>query len=355
MQTNIANQTYLLALSREELRSFAESIGEPTYRADQLFKGIYAQRMTDFSSLTTISKNLRAELDQQTILRSFNLQKKTRSTSDNTTKFLWKLSDGMSIESVIIYEADRTTFCISSQVGCALDCKFCATGKMGFLRNLNSGEIIEQVLQMSAVIERLPTNIVFMGMGEPLLNLRQVVKAADVLSDTGGLSIPRKKITISTSGVLPGIRKLADSDSPYSLAISLNAVFEEERREIMPISYQYPLQDLMQTIEYYVKQTGKRVTFEYILIAGKNDRKQDADQIIKLTARIPCKINLIPCNSDDPEFPPPDKETVRWFNEYLAANRRTATVRMRKGWEIQAACGQLYAAVDGRQGKRVTF
>lgn len=225
---------------------------------------------------------------------------------------------------------------------------------MGFLRNLTAGEIVEQVMRMKALSEGLPTNIVFMGMGEPMLNLRNVHKACYIISDPEGLTFSRKRITISTSGVVPGIKKMADEDSPFSLAISLNAVFDDKRKEIMPISVQYPLKELSNALSYYVKKTKKRITFEYILIAGKNDTPEDADRLLKFTARFPCKINLIPCNSEDPEYPPPTKEQVKWFNEYINQNQRTATTRMRKGWEIQAACGQLYAKSGGKKGTKIS-
>ena len=354
MQSNINEGTFLLSFSREDLNEYIIHIGLEKFRAEQIFRGIYVQNITHFDQLTTLAKSLRVTLDQKTLLRTFSLIKTTRSEKDNTTKFLWRLQDGLSIESVIIYEGKRVTFCVSSQVGCALDCKFCSTGKMGFLRNLTAGEIVEQVLRMKELAASPPTNIVFMGMGEPMLNYKQVHKASYIISDPEGLTFSRKKITVSTSGVVPGIRRMADEKSPFSLAVSLNAVFEEKRREIMPVSGQYPLKDLSAAIEYYVKKLRRRVTFEYILIGGINDSRADADRLLKFTAPFPCKINLIPCNSQDPHYPPPDRAHVKWFNEYLNQNQRTATTRMRKGWEIQAACGQLYASTGAREGSKIT-
>jgi len=258
------------------------------------------------------------------------------------------------IESVIIYEGKRVTFCISSQVGCALDCKFCSTGKMGFLRNLSAGEIVEQVILMKESAILPVTNIVYMGMGEPLLNKKNVLKAAYILSDPEGLAFSRKKITISTSGVAPAILDLASADIPFSLAVSLNAVFEQKRKQIMPVSLNYPLEILMQNIKYYVKKTGKRVTFEYILISDLNDTREDADQLIRLTTGIPCKINLIPCNATDPDYPPSSPDKAKWFADYLHSRGRTATLRLRKGWEIKAACGQLYAKSETQIGRKIS-
>jgi len=354
MQFNNHSKINILDYSRAELIDYVNLLGLEKYRADQLFRGLYQQNISSFTDLTTISKQLQKKLESLMTPRTFVLQKTTKSPHDQTTKFLWRLVDGLLIESVIIYEQKRITFCISSQVGCALDCQFCATGKMGFIRNLSTGEIVEQVLRMKSLAGGLPTNIVFMGMGEPLLNLKSVLKACYLLSDPEGLAFARKKITISTSGIAPGIRKLADLNAPFSLAISLNAVFEVKRRRLMPISARYPLEELAGAIEYYIKKLRRRVSFEYILIAGVNDTKADADKLLKFAARFPCKINLIPCNSVDPEYPPSKPDRVCWFNEYINQKQKTATTRMRKGWEIQAACGQLYAQNVNYSGVKIT-
>lgn len=354
MQTNNPAKTFLLDLSREEMYQFVLDLGLETFRADQIYRGLYVQLLSDITQLTTLAKPIRDQLREHTILRSLTLEKTTSSQNDDTTKFLWKLSDGLMIESVIIYEGKRVTFCISSQVGCALDCKFCSTGKMGFLRNLSAGEIVEQVILMKKKAILPVTNIVYMGMGEPLLNKKNVLKAAYILSDPEGLAFSRKKITISTSGIAPAILDLAKSDIPFSLAISLNAVFEQKRKQIMPVSVNYPLDVLIQNIKYYVKKTGKRVTFEYILISGFNDTRKDADQLIRVTTGIACKINLIPCNATDPDYPPSSPEKARWFADYLHSRGRTATLRIRKGWEIRAACGQLYAKNETLTGRKIT-
>lgn len=346
---------YLLNYSRDELEEFTLSLGLQKYRSDQIFKGIYNHLYSDFSHLTTLSKNDRNLLAEKAHLRQFTLIKKTKSEKDDTTKFLWQLADGKKIESVIIYEGKRVTFCLSTQVGCALDCKFCATGKMGFLRNLTAGEIVEQVLLMKELSKNPPTNIVYMGMGEPLLNLNNVLKASDIISDSDGLAFSRKKITLSTSGIIPGIKRLIELDSPYSLAISLNSVIEKSRQKLMPISKKYPIAELMEAIKKYVKKTKKRITFEYILIQNINDSKKDADVLLKLTHGLPCKINIIPCNSSDPEFQPPSEKKVKWFSDYIHDNHRTSTIRLRKGWEIQAACGQLYHNHEEEVGKKIAI
>lgn len=354
MQTNNPPKKYLLDLSREEMHQFVQDIGLDSFRADQIYRGLYVQLLSDINKLTTLAKPIRNQLQSQTALRSLTLEKTISSPHDKTAKFLWALHDGLKIESVIIYEGKRVTFCISSQVGCALDCKFCSTGKMGFLRNLSPGEIVEQVILMKEKAVQPVTNIVYMGMGEPLLNKKSVLKAAYIISDPEGLAFSRKKITISTSGIAPAILDLADSDVPFPLAISLNAVFEEKRKQIMPVSVNYPLDILIKNIKYYVSKTGKQITFEYILIDKRNDTKEDADQLIKLTAGIPCKINLIPCNSTDPEYLPSSPEKAKWFTDYLHSRGRIATLRMRKGWDIRAACGQLYAKNETKVGRKIS-
>ncbi len=291
-----------------------------------------------------MTKSCRNQLDEKFTIHNIREITSIQSKIDGTTKFLWELSDKNRIESVIIYEGKRVTFCISSQVGCALDCKFCATAKMGIIRNLIPGEIIEQVLRMKEKSNFPPTNIVFMGMGEPMLNYGAVMQAADILSDPEGLCFNRKKITISTSGIIKNIYRMADESRPYSLAISLNSVDQETRKKIMPVSRKYPIDKLIEAAKYYTEKTGKRVTFEYVLIKNINSTLQDAKKLIELIRSIPCKINVIPCNSDDPDYQPPAWEEVEQFDRYVNKSNRTITIRNRKGWEIKAACGQLFSA-----------
>lgn len=334
----------VLDLSPRQIEAYFKEIGEPKFRSAQLWKGIYSAAYTDFSQFTVFTKALRQKLAARFSLRTFTLLDTTTSPVDETVKFLWQMPDGYKIESVIIYEGKRVTFCISSQVGCPLDCKFCATGKMGLLRNLTHAEIVEQVMQMKARSKYPPTNIVFMGMGEPMLNYDAVMQAADILSEPEGLAFSRKKITLSTSGIVDGIKRMADEDRPYSLAISLNAPNQETREAVMPIARKYRLQELMQTVRRYTAKTKKRVTFEYVLMDGINTSDADARALIELTRGIPCRINIIPCNSDDPLYQPPSDTVIQHFDRLVNKNQRTITVRNRKGWEIQAACGQLYAA-----------
>ncbi len=334
----------ILDTSFEELQSYFKEIGERKFRAQQVYQGIFQKGFETFDAFTNLPKTLRSKLAQEFTLRSFKELDRIVSPRDGTTKLLWQLPDGMKIESVIIYEGKRVTFCISSQVGCALDCKFCATGKMGWLRDLTTGEIIEQVLQMKKIALRPPTNIVFMGMGEPMLNYERVIRAAEVLADEAGLNFSRKKITISTSGVIPGILRMAEENRPFKLAISLNAADQQKRERVMPIAKKYPLKDLMEAARTYYDRTKKRITFEYVLIAGFNDSPTDARNLLQLTRRVPCKINIIPVNSQDSDFPAPTPEAVTQFEKAVQNGVYAVTVRNRKGWDIRAACGMLYAS-----------
>ncbi len=344
----------LLNYSKNEIPMLFESFGEPAYRAEQLFIGIYAHSYSDFPSFSNLPKSLINTLTKQFELRSFKLIREWESEEDQTTKFLWQLKDGMKIESVIIYEGQRVTFCISSQVGCPLDCKFCETGKMGLLRNLTQAEIVEQVVLMKERSKFKPTNIVFMGMGEPLLNYDAVMQAADIFSDSQGLGFSRRRISISTAGIPPRIYQMADEDRPYSLAVSINAPTQEIRKKIMPISKKYTLNQLMHSIRYYNNVTGKQVTFEYVMIKGVNVSENHARQFITLIKKIPGKINAIACNSDDTVYKAPSEEEIKNFENILLDAKQPINIRSRKGSEIQAACGQLYAANE-EQGIKMVY
>ncbi len=345
----------ILDLDVNELETYFKELGEPKFRVKQVYQGLYQHGYERFDDFTNLSKKLRQQLAQDFTLRSFKELERIASPLDGTTKFLWQLADGLKIESVIIYEKKRVTFCISSQVGCALDCKFCATGKMGWLRNLSVGEIVEQVLQMKKQATRPPTNIVFMGMGEPMLNYDAVLRAAEILADENGLQFSRKKITISTSGIIPGIKRLADEERPFRLAISLNAADQDKRAQVMPIAKKYPLPQLLEAAQYYYQKTRKRITFEYVLIAGFNDSLHDAKNLVKISRKVPCKINVIPVNSIDEQYPAPDPEAVARFEEAIQESVYAVTIRNRKGWDIKAACGMLYATNEKQKIKTRTL
>jgi len=333
----------ILDLSVETLSEMLADMGIASYRSKQIIEATLVQNVSSFEAITTLSKKLRSDLSKKFALRTLKKVDGITSEVDKTEKYLWKLSDGYKMESVVIREGKRTTFCISSQVGCALDCKFCATGKMGFLRNLTAGEIVEQVLRMEEETGQRPSNIVYMGMGEPMLNYDNVIKAAQTLTSPQGYGMATRRITISTSGVLPGIHRFTKDKQPYALAISLNSVQDHVRRQIMPITKKYPIEMLLEAARDYCETRKKIITFEYVLIDNYNATEKDARDLVALTHQIPCKINVIPCNSDDPKYLPPSKEKIHAFEQLINQRSRRITIRRRKGWEIQAACGQLYA------------
>ncbi len=280
---NSNGKANLLGMTQTQLEEFAENIGESAYRGRQLFEWLYTKRVTTFDGMTNLGKNVRSQLARSAVIRTITLIRQVFSPRDGTTKLLFELHDGMKIESVLIPpatsfrdtgrqlddEQSRLTLCVSTQVGCALDCKFCATGTMGFFRNLTTGEIVDQVLQVRRLIAKSPTNIVFMGMGEPLLNYDDVMNATGILAN--GVGIALKRITISTAGRPDRIRQLGDEKRRVKLAVSLHSAVNETRSELMPINRKFPLDQLLSAIEYYYAKTRQRVTYEYIFFDGIND------------------------------------------------------------------------------------
>jgi len=339
----------LVGKTQQELEEYVQSLGLEAYRGRQLFHWIYNKNVADFSQMTTLKKSVREKLAGVATVTLLEVEHIFQSRVEATQKFLFRLPDGLMVETVYMEEADRRTICISSQVGCALGCDFCATGKMGFQRNLSAGEMVDQVLQVHRHVGQKATNIVVMGMGEPFLNYDEVMKAATILSDPEGIAISKRKITVSTSGIIPAIRRFADEGRRFKLAISLNATTEETRRKLMPITRKYSLQELLDAVRYYTRRAPYRVTFEYILIDGVNDRVEDAKRLRKLLAHIPCKINLIPYNPVVPAYRPSSEERVNRFARELATFSAPVTVRRSKGQDIRAACGQLYTEISRKE------
>lgn len=343
-------------MSKPELREFVESIGEKPYRANQLFRWMYARGARSFRAMTDLSDQARIQLESIAELGNISVESKQLSPRDGTTKFLFRLADGSRIETVLIpsekesaNETPRLTLCLSTQVGCPLDCKFCATGTMGFSRNLSAGEIVDQVLVVQELISRRITNLVYMGMGEPMLNYENVMKSVDILTDDHALNIGWKHITISTAGYAEHIRRMADENRKAKLAVSLHSLNDGQRLQIMPINKKYPLVTLLDAVEYYYKKTRRRPTFEYILFDGMNDSAADAGQLIALSRRIPSKINLIPFHAIDegrsgklnPVLKPTPPERIAEFARELRREHVTVMVRSSAGDDIAAACGQL--------------
>jgi len=337
-------KTNLMGYTQTQLEDLFAQIGEKPYRGKQLFKWLYNNRLFEFDLMTDLSKDLRQKLDDGYELRGLTLDQRRKSL-DGPEKFLFRLDDGNPVESVLIPDGDRTTACISSQSGCALACKFCATGTMGLLRDLTVGEIIGQLVYLREVHgTHCFTNVVFMGMGEPLNNYGNLIEALEIMSSLLALGIAAKRITVSTSGVTPKIRKLADSKLKVRLALSLHAATQEKRLKIMPIAETFGLEKLMETVKYYTEVTGYRVTFEYVLLEGFNDTREDIKALIKLVHGIPCKVNLLAYNPvPGLEFKRPSDEKVNWFARELFPHMGAVTVRKSRGKEIDAACGQLAA------------
>lgn len=332
-----------------------QELGEKPFRAKQIWRWLYIALVSDFEEMTDLSKSLRAKLQEKARIDVIDFHDE-RVARDGTTKLLWKLDTGAVIESVMIPAGKRNTLCISSQVGCAMNCQFCYTARMGFQSNLSTAEIVDQVVQarrhFNAKDLRL-TNIVFMGMGEPFHNPNNVIPATNILCDQKGLGFGTRKVTVSTSGLAPQIERFG-KESNARLAVSLNATTDEIRDWIMPINRRYPLGVLLDTLRDYPYKEHERVTFEYVMLNNVNDSMEDAARIVSLTEGIPCKINLIPFNPHEgTEFQSSPMEHIREFQKYLVSRNMSVTVRETRGDDGMAACGQLGKLGD-RSPKRMT-
>ncbi len=329
----------------EETKAYVEKIGLEAYRAEQIRQWIFGHKVTSFNGMTNISKEVRNYLTLNTIITKLKITK-TEISLDGTKKVLFELEDGNRIESVLIPEGNHFTACISSQVGCAMGCKFCLTARQGFIRNLKSSEIINQVIQIRELLDQPEklTNIVFMGMGEPLANFEAVKKAVNNIISPDALNFSRRRVTLSTCGLVPEIERLG-KDFPINLAVSLNAGDDKTRNMLMPINKKYPLTRLMETLKHFPLHKGRRITFEYILIRDINDRLSDATNLARLLKNIRAKINLIPFNRyDGSPFEEPDEKRILAFQDELIRKNYTVTIRKSKGADISAACGQLITA-----------
>ena len=329
-------------LDPEEMRGYVKKIGHETYRAKQIRQWIFGHKAESFEEMTNVSKELRNYLNSFCIISQLKIIK-TEISLDGTKKFLFELEDGNRIESVLIPERNHYTMCISSQVGCAMGCKFCLTARQGFIRNLKSSEIINQVIQIRQLLDQPDrlTNIVFMGMGEPLANFEAVKKAVKNIISPDALNFSRRQVTLSTCGLVPEIERLG-RDLPINLAVSLNAADDKTRNMLMPINKKYPLKKLMETLKHFPLHKGRRITFEYILIRDINDRLSDATNLARLLKNIRAKINLIPFNRyDGSPFDEPDEGNIVAFQDELIRKNYTVTIRKSKGADISAACGQL--------------
>jgi len=336
----------LKSLSKDEIFRFIEDKGLPRYRSDQLIRWIYKKYATKIDEITEFSNDLRNALNKIAFISNLELVKRLKSL-DGTEKFLFSLEDGQTIESVLIPDKGlrlrRITLCISSQAGCAMGCSFCLTGKLGLIRNLKSYEIVDQIISVNRIIrpEKI-TNIVLMGMGEPLANFDNVVEALWRVVLFIGIS--KRKITLSTAGIAPKILLLPEKAPEVNLAISLNATTDVSRNEIMPVNKKYPLKSLINACKKYPLQPKRKITFEYVLIDGKNDSIEDARRLINLLRGLRCKINLIPFNPHEgSNLKRPSDQKILEFQKILLQNNLRALIRESRGQDIHAACGQLKA------------
>lgn len=357
-----AGRAALQALSREELQALVKEAGAPAYRADQILHWLYRQRVGGWDGMRNVPKSLREHLAERLVFYPLTLVR-VQGSRDTTRKFLWRLADGSFVESVLIpanpalygERSDRRTLCVSTQVGCAYGCKFCASGLLGWKRNLTPDEIVEQVLSVERWYAqqadregadgsglRAVDNLVIMGMGEPLANYAHLMKALALLNAPWGGGIGARKITVSTSGLVPQIRQLADQPLGVQLAISLHGATDEVRGKIMPVNRKYPLKELLAACEYYVSRKGRMITLEYILIEGVNDALSEVPKLALLARRLHAKVNLIPYNPvEGLAWRRPAEAHCEAFLEGLLQRRVTATLRREKGCDIDAACGQL--------------
>ncbi len=332
----------LLNLTKRELSSDMEAIGEPPYRASQIFRWIYEKGVSDFSQMTDLGKKLRSKLSEIYTITPFSIKKKLRA-KDGTLKFLFSLPEGEEVESVVMFYDNRITICISSQVGCPVGCKFCATGMSGLKRNLSTYEIIGQLFFAQKYIGKKITNVVFMGMGEPLLNYENIIRAIYILNDKEGLNIGQRRMTLSTIGITEGIKKLSRESVRPNLAFSIHAPSDEIRDKIVPINKKYPLSKIIPALLRYREKTHRKITLEYVIIEGINDSAKCARDLRDIAKRLRAKVNIIPLNPV-PElgFLPPEKDVIERFAKIVGEGVEVS-VRKSKGQEIQAACGQLRA------------
>lgn len=330
-------------LSLEELRNVFASWGILGFHAKQIFGWIYKKGVSDFDAMTDLDSNLRNRLKDNFYIFSLKLVKKLES-KDGTEKFLFKLKDGNFIESVCIPAGKRITGCVSTQVGCKFSCKFCASGSSGFKRNLARGEILEEILLLKRESKNKKlTHIVFMGTGEPFDNYDSVLSAIRIINSANALNIGARHITISTSGIIPGIMRLADEDLQVELSVSLHAACDKTRSLLMPVNKKYGLGELVRACKEYVKKTNRQITFEYILIKNINSDLKNAQKLCKLLLEVKlAKVNLIPANSiKELKIEPPNREEEFLFRDYLLSHGINATLRRPRGQDIDAACGQL--------------
>lgn len=324
-----------------ELKEEMVLLGEKSFRAEQIFKWLYEIKVTSFDEMTNLSIDLREKLKQNYDICDFEIVKKLES-QDGTKKYLFGLNDGNAIESVLMEYHFGKTVCVSSQIGCKMGCKFCASTGIPFVRNLSSGEIVEQIIKIEQDTNSVISNVVFMGIGEPFDNYDNVINAINILNNPKGLNIGARHISVSTSGLVPKIYEFADKDVQCTLSISLHSANDIKRSSMMPVNNAYNIEELMKACRYYIAKTNKRISFEYALAKDNNDNLKDVDELIDLLKGMLCHVNLIPINKiENGKYTKSSMENIIKFRDYLNAHGIVATIRRELGSDIDAACGQL--------------
>src|SRR6266568_3495622 len=376
MPTHTSKKTDLLSLTLPQLQQWLGERGEPHFRAKQIFNWLYKHLVTDFMQMTNLPQALRNRLNEEACIGPMVVRSELHSKDERTRKILLELADGKLIESVLMLyppleeSSSRATVCVSSQAGCAFGCTFCATGQMGFDRHLSVGEIVAQVLYFARELRATPwiaaglpgstpidhiTNIVLMGMGEPLHNYNNVLQALRILNSPDGFNLGARHMTVSTVGLVPAIHKLSQEPLQVNLAISLHAPTDELRSRTMPVNRKYPLQELLAACQDYIAATGRQVTFEYVLLSGVNDTPVYAQQLGKLLAPLKqfAHVNCIPVNATAASYRPPSPEAIRTFRNILFEHSVSNSVRAERGDDIAAACGQLRTRFEKNQGDSI--
>lgn len=325
----------------EELKNELKEIGEKPFRAEQIFKWLYHEKVQSFDEMTNLSLELREKLKENYTICNFNILKKQES-KDGTIKYLFDVLDDNAIETVLMKYHHGNSICVSSQIGCKMGCKFCASTGINFIRNLTSGEIVEQIIRVEQDTGERISNVVLMGIGEPLDNYDNVVNAIRLINHPKGLNIGARHISISTSGLVPKIYQLAEENIQCTLSISLHATDNQKRNRMMPVNNTYPIEELLQACKDYIANTNRRISFEYALAKDNNDNLEDAKQLVKLLKGMLCHVNLIPINKiENGKFDKSSNENIMKFRDYLNDHGIVATIRRELGSDIDAACGQL--------------
>lgn len=341
----MSDKPFFFDFDYQTLKAQCTSFGLPEFRAQQLWRAFYIELASSIEDVTTLSRELRQRLAAELDFSHLSENRRLVSSDQETVKTLFELPDGKAIESVLMQYEERHTLCISTQVGCAMGCVFCATGQMGFSRNLSAGEIVEQVIQYARELKHLNqvvTNVVIMGMGEPFHNYDAVLSAIGILNDPQGFNLGARRFTISTVGLIPAIERFSSEKNQINLAISLHAANDELRSTLIPVARKYPLSDLIKACNQYIERTHRRLTFEWALIQGVNDRDRDAEELASLIQGMLCHVNIIPLNPTE-KFAGKSttRERASAFQAILSNHGIPCTIRLRRGIDIQAGCGQL--------------